>query len=920
MANTASSVQPSVRSSVPKKRYPHSFWWYLKMVFIALQLVVFCAIVVTLAIGKGIYDQLSATVPDINLMSQRAKTGSTKIWSAPDVNTGKRILLAEFKGEARRWMPIENLKITRKIGGKDVQVAGRLIDATLSIEDARFYSHPGMDIKRIAGAALANFRAGAAVQGGSTITEQLAVNIYLKRNKKFSRRLQTALLALQLERRFSKDEILEMYLNEIYYGNRANGCEAAAYTYFNKSAADLSIAEAALMAGLPQSPTFLNPFEHFDRAKKRQGLVLHEMLQNQKINYTQYLQAKNDTSIESEIARSHERFLATRRTKEHWIAPYFVSYVRQFLQKKYNYSDEYLDNAALNIYTTLDPQMEKAAEESVRRRLDDLGGGRKLQAALVCIDPWTGGVLAMVGGRDYYDTALNGQYNRAVQAKRQSGSTFKPYVYATAMEQGYTPNSIVIDSPLHVRGVEEVKSGGHEVKNYDFQHRGPIPFYKAVGISDNVAATRVLLKVGIPNVIEKAHLMGIESALVPYPSLALGTSDISLLENTSAFGVFATRGLRAEETPIDHVDGPDGETLIETEKPVRGARVLSQEAGDKMWQMLRYVVTNGTGTAAQIEGADVIGKTGTTSDNKDVWFMGATRQLACGVWIGYDRPSELYGSSGGKWSAPLWRSFMVPALDVWHRRNIVASMIEDARATSLARKSAEQTKKFVTRRICDESGMLALKGCPHTHTEQFSTASDIPTQVCDIPEHVQRTQQMQGNAGAPQPGDLGYNKDNTGDTSSETDATARSNAQARQTNPDGTGGDNNDSNAGGSDTQTDNYAPPSDGTINSDGSTTNNAGSSDGTTARNQNTSFNGQRRATALRVSANANNEYSNRAANPSPDVASADESDSGNEVLVRVCADSGDLATPNCPVTVERFFAPADVPKRYCRLHGRR
>jgi len=918
--NAPGAAQPKRAANNSKKRYPHSFWWYLKMFFITLQLVVFCAIVVTLAIGKGIYDQLSKIVPDVNLITQRVKTGSTKIWSAPDVRTGKRVLLAELRSEERQWLPIEDLKITRKVGKQNVRVPGRLIDATLSIEDARFYSHPGMDPKRIAGAALANFRSGAQGQGGSTITEQLAVNIYLKRKKTLARRLQTALLALQLERRFSKDEILEMYLNEIPYGNRADGCEAAARTYFNKSASDLSIAQAAFMAGLPQGPGRLNPFEHFDRAKKRQGLVLREMLQNGKINYTQYVQAKKDTGIESQIAQAHTRFMEQHSTTDHWVAPYFVSYVKQFLEKNYNYSEDDLNKRALQVYTTLDPQMQQNAETLVRRRLEDLSSGKKLQGALVCIDPWTGGVLAMVGGRNYYDTKNNGEWNRAVQGKRQSGSTFKPFVYATAMEQGYTPNSIVIDSPLHVLNNLEVRRGGHEIKNYavngEFPHYGPLPFYKAIGKSNNVAAVRVLMKVGIQNVVEKAHLMGIESKLDPVPSMALGTSDISLLENTSAFGVFATRGLRAEETPIDHVNGPDGETLIETEKPVRGARVLSQEAGNKMWQMLRYVVTSGTGQKAQIDGVEVIGKTGTTSNNKDVWFMGATKQLVTGVWIGYDRPSELHGSSGGAWSAPLWRSFMVKALETWRQRNVVATMIEDARATTLAKRNAEQTKKYVMRRICDESGLLATSGCPHTSMVQFSAAGDdIPTQVCAIPAHVQRAQELQDKSGRPRPGDLGYdnpsaqsgNASSTAGTPSESDATARAEAGTNAQNPAGTG-----------DSVPENSAPPADATSNADAST-NNLDNGDGANARNQNTSYDAQNdaanRRAAIRMA--AANEYSNAV---SSDVAPAEESDSSNEVLVRLCADSGDLATRNCPVTVERFFAPGDVPKKLCTLHRRR
>ena len=726
------------------------------MFFITLQLVIFCAIVVVLAIGKGIYDQLSLIVPDVNLMTNRTKSGTTIIYSAPDVYTKKRVVLAKLQSERREWIDIEKLKITRWVGKTPTKVPGRLIDATLSIEDARFYTHPGMDAKRIAGAALANFKSGRTAQGGSTITEQLAVNIYLKRNKEFSRRLQTALLALQLERRFTKDEILEMYLNEIYYGNQADGCEAAARTYFNKSAADLTIAEAALLAGLPQQPTRLNPFEHFDRAKKRQEIVLKEMFENKRINYTQFVQAKRDTSVKEKIASSRARFMDARRNKDEWTAPYFVSYVKQYLDKNYNISDELLSKSGYRVYTTLDPRMQQVAEKTVTRQLRRLGGG-KLQAALVCVDPWTGGVLAMVGGRDYYDTKNSGQFNRAVQAKRQPGSTFKPYVYAAAMEQGMTPNTLVQDSPLRVLNGREVKKGGHEIKNYTRGHVGFLPMYKAIGISNNVAATRVLMKTGIQNVIEKAHLLGIKSQLVPVPTLALGTSEISLLENTSAFGVFATRGLRAEETPIDRVENSSGEVIIETEKPVRGARVLSEEAGNKMWDMLRYVVTNGTGENAAISGVDVIGKTGTTSSNKDVWFMGATKQLSTGVWIGYDRPKELYGSSGGKWSAPLWRSFMVQALEVFRKRNVMESMIEDARATSQARTAAEQSKKFISRRICDESGLLATSGCNRTHLEQFSTgAGDIPTLTCTIPEHVTRAQQTSSTRSLP--GDLSYDE------------------------------------------------------------------------------------------------------------------------------------------------------------------
>ncbi|MDF2439097.1 MAG: penicillin-binding protein, partial [Abditibacteriota bacterium] len=640
--SAASAAGAGKRAST--RRYPHSFWWYVKWFFISLQVLIFCAIIATVCIGKGLYDQLNKIVPDTRFITSRNKAEPTRVYAADGT------LLAEFRGDQREWIPISDLKVKRQRNGKNRTELGNLARATLAIEDARFYKHPGMDAYRIVGAAVANVRNPDGIQqGGSTITEQLAVNVYLTRTKTLARRLQTALLALQLEKRFSKDEILELYLNEIYYGNRAYGCEAAARTYFGKAAKDLNIAQAAFIAGLPQQPGRLDPFEEetFPRAKKRQRLVLKAMLEKEKqqlgvgINWSQYQQAIKDDSIHTQVLRAKARHLAERRRIKEWRSPYFVAYVKQYLQKQYHWTDEFLSKSGLKIYTTLDPKIQAAAEKAMNRRLDSLGQS-KLQGALVCIDPWSGHVVAMYGGRDYYDKKT-GQFNRATQARRQPGSTFKPYVYATAMEMGYTPSTIVDDRPI--------KINGWSPKNYDFRHRGKMQFRTALAVSNNVAATRILMKVGVQNVIEKAHLMGIESPLVPYPSLALGSSEISLLENTSAFGVFATRGLRAEATPVKRVINYAGEVLMEQPTPVYGARVMTEEAGDRMWDMLRYVVTNGTGENAAIRGVDVIGKTGTTSNNHDVWFMGATRKLTCGVWMGLDKPKELYGSAGGSWCA-----------------------------------------------------------------------------------------------------------------------------------------------------------------------------------------------------------------------------------------------------------------------------
>jgi penicillin-binding protein 1A len=869
------------------RRYPHSLWWYLKWFVIVLQLIVFCAIVITVTAGYGIYQELSKIMPDVSFVSARNKGEATRIYASDGA------LLGEIKGERRKWVSIEELKTTRKWGNQNVRVPGRLMDATLSIEDARFYSHPGMDPKRIAGAALANFRSrDSTSQGGSTITEQLAVNIYLTRTKTLSRRLQTALLALQLERRFSKDEILELYLNEIYYGNRAYGCEAAAQIYFNKSAKDLSIPQAALIAGLPQSPSRLDPFENYKNAKRRQLIVLKEMFDNKKINYQQWQDARKDTTIERDLARAQQKFLEDRRKTQKWRSPYFVSYVKQYLQKEYGWSDEFLNKSGLKIYTTLDPKLQEIAEEVMRKRVNRYSTRRSgnLEGALVCIDPQTGHVLAMVGGRDYYNTKSGGQWNRAVQGKRQPGSTFKPYIYATALEAGYSPNNIVIDKPYEI--------WNHKIRNFTRRHAGAMTFREALATSNNVAATRVLMKVGIANVIQKAHLMGITSSLVPVPTLALGTSEISLLEHTSAFGVFATGGLRAEETPVRRVDDYSGRTLVEQQVPVHGARVLSEEAAKGMWSMLRSVVTsrNGTGSNASIRGYEVVGKTGTTSSNKDVWFMGATKQLVCGIWMGYDRPRELYGATAGAWCAPAWRSFMVQALDVWRKKDRVSAMIEDARATDQRRLLASQYKKVVSLRVCNESGLLANSTCPSTRQIEISSAEGVPTQRCNIPAHQPKNQAARPlGTTLGEDETLGISGEGTarGDFSLPADDSSSSGLSVSE-EPVPSGGDDDSERA--TDTATDSTAPP---TTNSDG------------LARRSDLE---SRQGRPPRQTPPPSDEPRILNADPSDNI-----SEAGTEVPLSVCADSGDLATPNCPVTAQRFFASSEAPSRSCRLHRR-
>ena len=758
--------------AAPPPKFRHTFWWYLSRFLMLLQLVLFCIIGVVITMGKGLYDKLQETPADIRVLLQQNRAEPSRVYAADGS------LLAEFDAEKRSYVPIDELKVWRNRGGQMKQENGRLIDATLSIEDTRFYSHPGTDAKRILGALRANYRAGRVEEGASTITEQLVKNVYLNSSRTLQRRLQTTLISLQLERKLSKDEILEAYLNEIYYGNRAYGCEAAAQTYFGKHAKDLTIAEAALLAGLPQSPTALDPFRHIEAAKKRQRIVLHEMFNEGKkpgqvINQDQYREALQDESVEKTIARQHERIKDERANPTRWKFPYFVSYVRTHLSKNYGID---LDKPGYKVYTTLDPKLQKIAENALVSQLNE--HDRKLQGALVSIDPWSGQIVAMVGGRDYYDKKMNGQYNRAAQGKRPPGSTMKPYIYATAMEAGLKPDTTLEDSQLWVCGTSECppnkrskRRGGHEVRNFTRSHVGTTTLASALAQSNNVIATRLLLKVGIQNVVQKAHLMGIQTSLDPYPSLALGASDVNLLQHVSAYGAFATRGLHVDATPLIRVENYTGDVIIQQPNPPQASRVLSPRAADEMYQMLRGVVLNGTGRPVgnALPGLDIIGKTGTTSDNKDVWFMGAWAPpqgqtgLACGVWMGYDQPKGLaYGSAGGKWCGPVFAEFMRQAAPIWKARRPMEKLVEDRRATERQRYQAAQYKQYVRVRVCTETGLLATKECPDTVIKTFSAAGGAPTQFCDV-HRRQPTQPQTLDNGAAPPRDGDLNPDNNGD-------------------------------------------------------------------------------------------------------------------------------------------------------------
>jgi penicillin-binding protein 1A len=538
---------------------------------------------------------------------------------------------------------ITELHVERRIFVPLAQVPQALRDAVIATEDRRFYSHWGVDPIGIARAVYQNYRHARIVEGGSTITQQLTKLLFLTPDKSLDRKMKEAVLALELERRYSKDRILEMYLNQIYFGHGAYGVEAAARTYFGKSVAELNVRESALLAGLPRAPSSYSPFEHPDLAKRRREVVLRRMVE--------YGSLKD---------KDAKRFAATdlglipadrRRTT----GQYFLEYVSQQLEAKYG--ADLVFKGGLNVYTTLNRSMQLAAEQSLRdglRALESRTKGRAAdhpEGAVVTIEPHTGYVRAVVGGYDFFRS----EFNRAVYARRQPGSAFKPFVYAAAIESGLTPATRIDDSPVNY----PVGQNGQAWKpeNYDRKFRGSTTLQQALEESVNVVTIKLLEEVGIGRTVKVARRLGITSPLTNDLTLALGTSDLTLLEITSAYGALANLGLWMPPTTIRYVTDPQGK-LLEEHVP-QGREVMSQELAYVVTHMLRGVVERGTGQAAKALARPVAAKTGTTNDYSNAWFIGYTPKLATGVWVGYDKPRSLgRDETGSRVAVPIWVSYM----------------------------------------------------------------------------------------------------------------------------------------------------------------------------------------------------------------------------------------------------------------------
>jgi 1A family penicillin-binding protein len=583
------------------------------------------------------------------------------------------------------------------------RVSPQLVNAILAIEDRRFYDHHGIDPIRIVGAALNNVVEMDREQGGSTITQQLARLTLLTPDKTLRRKLREAILATRLERIFSKDEILELYLNKAYFGDGLYGVEAASLGYFGKHASEVGVAEAALIAGLVKSPSTYAPTVSPDRAVARRNLVLQAMRGTGAIDDTTYQSAVKSPLRLNDTLRREEAF-----------GQYFKEEVRKWLVQTYGWERVY--HGGLRVETTIDLDLQKAAEVEIARALEEIEQrqlrrrrpaprGEMLQAALIAIDPRTGQVRAMVGGRAFERSP----FNRATQSRRQPGSAFKPFVYAAALERGYTPATLItgLSEPVMTPSGWWLPEDGHLESD-------AITMRAALRTSSNRAAVRMLRTIGIPAAVEYAQHLGV-GTMPHVPSLALGSGEVTLLSLTSAFGAFANEGRLATPSFVRTVTTGEGQVIHRSIVQTREA--VSPATAFLISSMLQDVINAGTAWQARQIGfrLPAAGKTGTTNDYRDAWFVGYTPNLVTGVWIGYDQPRTIVsGGYAAELAVPLWARFMMAAT-----RNDKASWFRAPSTVTVAE-------------ICRVSGRLATDSCRSsgsTHTEYFARGTQ-PIDTC----------------------------------------------------------------------------------------------------------------------------------------------------------------------------------------------
>ena len=616
-----------------------------RFVFRVLVFTTLAIVGIAVAASFAVWRELTQDLPDAaELLDYRPPT-ATRVYAADGT------LIGEFYVERRYLMPIE-------------QVPLGVRRAFLAAEDADFYTHRGIDPQGIARAVYMNLREGEIVQGASTITQQVVKQLLLSPERSFERKAKEMILALEIEAKLTKDQIFYLYLNHIYFGSRTYGLSAASHGLFGVPPSELTLPQAALLAGLPQAPSRYDPRRHPEEALARQRYVLERMRIAGFITQQEYADALATPIV---LAPPPESVTDPA-------AAWYVDQVRRLLEEEFG--DEYAA-LGLQVKTAVDLRMQRAAEAALEKALAPLqkrlGSGRRgkraadadaerpdprsfVEGALVAIDPETAEVKALVGGLDYERSV----FNRAVLARRQPGSSFKPFVYASAVDKGYTQETVVLDAPI---SLPDGRGGAWTPKNFGNKYMGSVPLRVALTKSLNTVSVRLALDVGLDPLRDHLRAFGFPTDFPRNLSLALGSSEVTLLDLVRAYGVFATLGKRFDPVFVTEITDPNG---IPVEFPgvrPRFETVLNPRTAWIVTDMMREVVQRGTATAAKKLGRPAAGKTGTTNDSKDAWFVGFTPDLVTGVWVGFDADRTLGKATGGKLAAPIWTDFMEQALE-----------------------------------------------------------------------------------------------------------------------------------------------------------------------------------------------------------------------------------------------------------------
>ncbi len=632
-------------------------------------------------------NQYEQRLPDITTLEDIEFPLATEVYSRDGVK------LAEFASERRIWVSLD-------------EVSPKLILALMAAEDRSFYDHWGVSSRGIIRAFFTNIKAGSIVQGGSTLTQQMAKNLFLTPEKKYERKIMEALTAILIERRYAKGEILEIYLNQNNMGFGCYGVEAAAQYHFGKGASQLNVDEAAFLAGFLKAPSYYT--RNMDRAMERKDIILGVM--------------KNEGIIPPDQADSllscKMNFLEKKQERG-WKYPYFVSYIRQYLLE--TRGEDFLYKSGSRIYTTLDTRIQDIAETAVRNKvkaLRDARSGKKVQGAALVLEPQTGFIFAMVGGYDWEES----QFNRATQAKRQPGSAFKPFVYTAAIDNGYQPSMMITDK---VDSFPDGTGEWYKPGNYDGKYLGKITLRQSLMKSRNLSTIRLANRIGIKTISQYAKALGIESTVTPYLSSAIGASEVTMLEITGAYSTFANGGFYATPSGVVRIEDRDGNVLFRSIPSLREG--ISAGVAYVMVDMMKSVMElspyygAGTGYGARSRGFTRVcaGKTGTTNDYSDAWFIGFTPQLCASVWVGYDNVVSLgKGQSGSTAALPIWTDIMKGA----YEDEVLA-------ASDSTFEIPEMEVIFMD--ICPGYGYPYTNQCPKPRREVFLLKNPIPVKGHD---------------------------------------------------------------------------------------------------------------------------------------------------------------------------------------------